>query len=429
MGTLSKKFLYPAIFLFLFNVNCYSMPGQQLTDDPQSVETLPDPEDQLWDSAHLSAFFDQLFAAEMEEKHVPGATFCVVKDGKVVFKKGYGYANMDSKEAVDPDQTIFFAGSVSKLFTSTAIMQLYEQGKLDFNTDVNEYLTDLIIDNNFPEPVTVSHLLTHTGGFEERSLNLVTFDSSYKLSIYEYLSSGMQPRVLPPGKYLSYSNYGMTLAGFIVQEVSGTSFSEYITRNILQPLEMRSSSFAYPGDLMARLATAYNYRNDVYLPLPVPYLFCSPAGALLTTANDMANFMIAHLQDGTFKDTSILMAETAVQMHSQLFTQHPELEGMCYGFYENFKNDLRIIQHAGDINGFGSLMVIIPEKNTGFFVSINGGKSMGRNFRGKLEQGFLDHFYPAEPPKIIALKSNQDKPDLIPFYRDLPHEQVFQAIF
>ena len=396
---------YPRLFsslilLLLLGINSYSIQVLKETNDTLNTTEHTDNEDLLWDSASIAGFFDQFFMEEMEKRHVPGAIFSLVKNGELIYLKGYGYSNMDTREPVDPFQTTFFAGSVSKLFTATAIMQLHERGEVDLNTDVQEYMDELIIDDNFRDPVTLGHLLSHTGGFEERTLNLATADSTYKVSIYEYLNSGLQPRVLPPGKYISYSNFGMTLAGYIVQEVSGMSFSDYIAGNILLPLEMANSSFDYPDDLMARLATAYNYTSGKFNPLPAPWLFCVPAGALITTASDMANFMIAHLQQGIFKDTSILRVETARQMHSRLFTHHPQLEGMCHGFYENFENNLRIIQHAGDINGFGSLLVLIPEKNVGFFVSISGGDAMGRKFRDNLEQNFIDHFYPSDPPVI-----------------------------
>ena len=115
----------------------------------------------------MEAFLDKLLGREMEKHHIAGAAVSVVKDGKLFFAKGYGYADLENGIPVDPEQTIFRIGSVAKLFTWTAVMQLVEQGKLDLDADINTYL-DFRIPDTYPQPITLKHLLTHTSGFEDR---------------------------------------------------------------------------------------------------------------------------------------------------------------------------------------------------------------------------------------------------------------------
>ncbi|KPK83507.1 MAG: hypothetical protein AMS27_12625 [Bacteroides sp. SM23_62_1] len=346
-------------------------------------------------TSEIASFIDMVFKEEMERLHVPGATISLVRDGEILYLKGYGLANAEQGLPVDPSRTPFFVASVSKLFTATAVMQLVEQGKLDLSEDVNHYLTAFKIDDNFPQPVTIANLLTHTGGFEERSLILAAFSKSDMLSREEYLTLGKQPRVLPPGRYISYSNYGYTLLGYLVEEVSGTPFEQYVDEQILGPLDMQSSSFSYPDSLMSRLAISHLYAQDTWKPLPVLYANVGPAGALISTASDVANFMIMHLQNGVFRDKVLMQNETAIQMHHQLFTQHPRLPGWCYGFYEEEINGRRLIQHGGDINNYASLLVLIPEENVGLFMVINGGKGLVFKFRENVLKRFMDHYYPS----------------------------------
>ena len=137
--------------------------------DSSSISVLEQEEQGPTDPAELEAFLDELLAKDMEEYHIAGAAVSVVKDGKLFFAKGYGYADLEKGIPVDPEQTIFRIGSIGKMFTWTAVMQLVEQGKLDLDADVNTYL-DFRIPDTYPQPITLKHLMTHTSGFEDRWL-------------------------------------------------------------------------------------------------------------------------------------------------------------------------------------------------------------------------------------------------------------------
>jgi CubicO group peptidase (beta-lactamase class C family) len=348
----------------------------------------------LNDLKGVEGFLDQFFREKMEERHVPGAVFVLVKDGRMAFAKGFGYADREHKLPVVPDKTTFRVASVSKLFTVTAVMQQYERGRLKLDEDVNHYLHALQLREPFPEPVTLANLLTHTGGFEDRTIGVSVRTRADVRPLGQYLAARMPDCSLPPGDVISYSNHGMSLAGHIVEETSGVPFARYADENILQPLGMRHSSFQPGEELEGALAVGYDYEKetDTYRAIPRTYRNDGPAGQLVATGADMAAFMIAHLQDGRYRDTRILKEATAREMHRQHFTQHPRVPGCAYGFFERFENGRRSLEHAGDLPGCASLLFLLPSEGVGFFVSYNRDDFKLRN---DLAQAFLDRYYPA----------------------------------
>ena len=172
-------------------------------------------------AAEVEAFMDGLIDAQLEAYHLPGATVAVVQDGALLLAKGYGYADLAARKPVVADQTLFRPGSISKLLIWTAVMQLVEAGQLDLDADVNTYVTDFKIPSTYPEPITLAHLLTHTPGFEERGEGLFLRAAAEKLPLADYLQRYMPARVRPPGTLTAYSNYGTTLAGYIIEQVTG----------------------------------------------------------------------------------------------------------------------------------------------------------------------------------------------------------------
>src|SRR5215210_1193876 len=244
----------------------------------------------LTDPAELEAFLDDMLARQLAEDHIPGASIAIVKDGRLFFAKGYGYANLDQRTPVVADQTLVRVGSIAKLFTWTAVLQLVEQGKLDLNADVNTYLGDVTIPATYPAPITLAHLLTHTAGFEDRQLGITVSSAGGLAPLGTYLADAMPARVFPPGTVTAYSNYGTTLAGYIVERVSHQPFAQYAQQHILQPLAMRHSTFAQqlPPDLAAQLAVSYDRYDNTYHAMPFEYFQIAPAAGLSATASDVA---------------------------------------------------------------------------------------------------------------------------------------------
>ncbi len=345
----------------------------------------------------LEAFLDGLMPFQLEREDIAGAVIVVVKDGKVMFAKGYGYSDMAKRTPVTADSTLFRPGSISKLFTWTAVMQLVEQGKLDLNRDVNDYL-DFKIPAAFGKPITLTNIMTHTSGFEETVKDLFVADAKHLYPLDQYVKQHTPKRIFPPGIVPAYSNYATAVAGYIVQRVSGKPFEQYVAENILNPLEMKRTTFVQPlpPELEPLMSKGYMVASSDAKPYEFVEAF--PAGSVSTTGLDMGNFMIAHLQDGKFGAAQILRPETAKLMHARLFGTDDRLDGMAHGFYEESTNGHRIIGHGGDTELFHSDLHLILDSNVGFFVSFN---SMGKGEispRSVLFEKFMDRYFPYTEP-------------------------------
>ncbi|MBP1702722.1 MAG: FmtA-like protein [Chloroflexi bacterium] len=369
-------------------------------------------------SSDLEAFTDSVIEKQLEDYHIAGAIVSIVRDAQIEVAKGYGFANVERQIPVSPAETLFRIGSISKLFTWTAVMQLVERGKIDLNADVNTYLTDFQIPATFPKPITMLNLMSHSAGFEERATGIEAPAPEQMISLHDCLARYMPDRVRPAGELISYSNYGAALAGYIVEAVSGVPFEQYIEKNIFTPLSMTHSSFWQPlhPDLNGHLANSYSYKGG-FVPGSFSYVNLRPAGAMTSTANDMANFMIAHIQEGRFENNQILRPETALQMHTRLFSNDDRLDGNAYGFFEETVNSRRVLWHGGDIGNWHSMLAIIPEENLGFFVSyssIEGIKAVPEFY-----YALLNALYPDQEAidPTSAQSSNADVIDIAGEYR------------
>ena len=354
----------------------------------------------------VETFLDGIVPLQLKQADIAGATISVVKDGKLLFAKGYGYADVQKKQPVSSQETLFRPGSISKLFTWTSIMQLFEQGKLDLDRDVNQYL-DFKIPDAFGQPITLKNIMTHTPGFEEQIKDLFTTTSATP-NLGQYLKTHIPARIYPPGKVPAYSNYATALAGYIVQRVSGRPFDEYVADNIFNPLNMTHSTFAQPLPPSLAPFMSDGYRRGSDPPQPFEVINPFPAGSLSSTATDMAQFMIAHLQDGQLGGAHILKPETARLMHSRLFALDDAANAMCYGFYEESRNGHRIIGHGGDTIYFHSDLHLVLDQKVGFFVSYNSAgtsSGLGDSPRTTLWEAFLDRYYPPSAPAVTAAAS------------------------
>jgi len=340
----------------------------------------------------VGAFLDGIVPQQLERENIAGATLVVVKDGKVLFTRGYGYSDVEKRAPVLPESTLFRPGSISKLFTWTAVMQLQEQGKLDLDKDVNEYL-DFKIPDAFGQPITLKNILTHTPGFEEQIKDLFVADTNAP-NLGDYVKTHIPTRIYPPGKVPAYSNYATALAGYIVERVSGKPFTEYIDENIFRPLGMNRSTFVQPlpANFADGMSKGYRLATDEALPFEMVTAF--PAGSLSSTASDMSKFMLAHLQNGELNGQRILKPETAKLMHTRLFALDDAAHGMAHGFYEENQNGLRIVGHGGDTIAFHSDLHLLLDKGVGFFVSYNSSGKGEVSNRTVLWDAFLDRYYP-----------------------------------
>jgi CubicO group peptidase (beta-lactamase class C family) len=369
----------------------------------ESTRPGPDLSEGLGDPAEFEAFLEPLVTELMTANHIPGGAIAVVKDGQLYFARGYGYADLESKRPATADSTIFRTGSISKVFTWTAVMQLAEQGKLDLNADVNTYLAHFQIPETFPQPITMAQLMTHTAGFEELRTNGNMFASADAyLPLQEFVGEKIPARIFPPGELVAYSNYGAALAGEIVAEISGEPFEQYIANHIFKQLEMNHSTFQQPlpsGFIQdAAVSYAVDENGTPHAGL-FEYVQVQPAGALSATAKDMGNFMIAHLQDGQFGDTQVLQPESAQDMRRQYYAFNPQLPGVTRGFMESDRNNVHLFIHAGSTDLTSSLMALLPEQNVGIFMTFN--SFISTQARLALLNALIDRYHP-EPTSPAA---------------------------
>lgn len=349
---------------------------------------------------NLEAFFDNTVNSKLEKYHIPNATVAVVKDGEIVYKKGFGLADIENNIPVDADTTLFRIGSTSKLITWTAVMQLVEAGKLDLNTDINTYLDFEIppqlekpLRNTTAKPITMTDLMTHTPGFEDYPGMLFRLSKDELLPLNDYIKNYLPARIFPAGEVAAYSNYGTALAGYIVERVSGLPFSEYVEKNIFTPLNMNKSTYRQPPalDSPVRIAKPYRFVNGSYTEASFEYIMLEPAGSMSSTASDMANFMLAHLSGGAYNGGRILKEETLKEMHKQHFTYDSTLGGMTLGFMHGVFNDKNVLFHGGSTMLYNTGLYLAPEVNTGIFISCSGGNHL---LHSEVFQEFMDFYYP-----------------------------------
>ena len=349
----------------------------------------------------VRTFFDSLVPYAIQRADIAGGVIVVVKDGKILFAKGYGYADVAKRKPVIADQTLFRPGSISKTFTWTAVMQLVGEGKIDLDADVNRYL-DFKIPEKFGKPITMRDLMTMTPGFEDTVHDEFVSTPQELFPIGEYVKKDLPTRIFPPGKIVAYSNYGATLAGYIVERLSGEPFDQYIADHIFKPLGMDHSTFQQPlpAALVPNMSVGYHTASDKQT-IPFESVEIAPAGSLTSSGTDMARFMIAQLSDGQYDGASILSPAMTKLMHSPQSRMAPGMNGYDLGFYQENRNGLRIIGHAGDTNAFHSDMHLLLDKHVGVFMSFNsaGKDGAAEQVRTALFRAFLDRYYPYTAPQ------------------------------
>ena len=358
-------------------------------------------------AADVDAWLDGYLPVALAQADIAGAVVVVVKEGQVLTQRGYGYADVAARRRIDPATTLFRPGSISKLFTWTAVMQLVEEGRIDLDADVNRYL-----DFNIPpfdgKPITMRNIMTHTPGFEAALKHLIVFEGSGPVpSLGDALKQRLPKRVFAPGTTGAYSNYAVGLAGYIVGRVSGMPFEDFVERNVFAPLNMTHATFRQP--LPASLAPfmSKGYRLGSLDPEPYEFVTLAPAGSAAVSASDMAKFMIAHLDQGT----GLMQPATAQMMHDPAHIAVPGVDRMALGFIEQRVNGLEAIGHGGDAINFHSDLWLLPAQHVGLFMSMNSA-GIGRathEIRLALLQQFGERYFPeASPAPRIELSAAKE---------------------
>ena len=343
------------------------------------------------DSAALLAYVDSFMTARMSSDRIPGAGFVFVKNGRALVTRGYGLANVAEQRRVVPEATIWRVGSISKVFTATALMQLVDRGAVKLDAPVDSYVRRTAIPRTYADPVTVRQLLNHTDGFDEIRPGTQAATRDGVLPLDEFLKARLV-RVRPPGRTTAYGTYGITLAGELIEEVSGVPFEDFLRRNIWEPLGMTRSSINVPAALQRDVAIGYELGGDSLNAQHWEWYHTTPASSVNATVVDMGRFMMAHLRSARPGVARILSDSARREMHRQQITMHPSIPGYALGFNEDFAGGLRVLEHGGNMAGFSALMVLIPDEDAGFFI-VN--HFEGSRLRDDLKWLLLERFFPS----------------------------------
>ncbi|MFC4725712.1 serine hydrolase domain-containing protein [Glycocaulis abyssi] len=368
-------------------------------------ETVPVAASGLIDRADLESWLDGFMPYALAQGDIAGAVVTVVADGEILLSRGFGYADVATRTPIDPETTLFRPGSVSKLVTWTAVMQLVESGQIDLDADINTYLDFEV--TGVERPITMRHLLTHTPGWGEQVRALIMEDPERFQPLDEYVRNNIPAAVYPAGEMPAYSNYGTALAGYVVARVSGQSFDDYVDEHILAPLGMEYSTLRQPlpDHLEGLMSSGYMRASDGEgrdFEIVTP----APAGSMSASGNDMARFMIAHLNNGE----GLFSPETAELMYTSEDRKLPGVNAMLLGFYQQNRNGHRIIGHGGDTTLFHSNLHLYLDHGVGLYISMNStgrGGATGRIRQALFEQ-FTDRYFPVELEELPTLETAEE---------------------
>jgi CubicO group peptidase (beta-lactamase class C family) len=369
------------------------------------------------DPIEMEAFFDEFLTSAMAEHHVPGAAIVVVKNSEIMFAKGYGYANLENQIPVDPETTIFRWASVSKLFPIAGVLRLVAQGKMDLDADVNQYLRDWQVPNDFSTPIRVRDLLQHTDGFGSADFDVYASGIDDLEPMGTYLARNVKSPVQEPGNLIAYGSDGTSLAGHLLEQISGSRFEDHIAVSFFEPLGMHYSTFyqVLPPEYQENIAPIYSYEEDTDVFVPSQFLLLNtpPSGGLSASPLDMAYFVIALLNDGRFEGAQVLSPTSAQAMLEQQYEPSPGFPGVTFGFFEHFYGDQRGLIRDGSGLRTRAQVYLLPEHSLGYIYVQN---TSGDDVIDELNELFIDTFYPAPENPLVATPTNENS-HLSGFYR------------
>jgi CubicO group peptidase (beta-lactamase class C family) len=368
------------------------------------------------DQREFASFVDGFLAGIQKDRVIPGMAFVAVRNGEVLYLKGYGVADLESGTPVDPERTMFRTGSLSEPVTATAVMQLAERGRISLDEDVNIYSRRWKLPETFPEPVTVRNLLTHTAGLGYRELEISAPTSGDERAYAARISKIMPPRYASPGEFYCPTGIGYAMLGSIVERYARLNFADTIKKYVFTPLGMENSTFALTDASAPNLATGYD-KNGA--PVQYDYRYDLPAVGMSASAADMGRFIAAQLSGGSGGGRArnrVLSDMYAGSMMRRHFSPHPMISGTGLGYIEKYISGLRTLQRTGQMNGYSSFLLLIPEKNFGLYFAAN---VTGLDFEHELSRAVVERFFQAPADKTPAESADEFSiyPDILGYYR------------
>lgn len=391
-GEQAMRFFFFALLVSVIFTSVQAQPPDAAPSTPVDMVELA-PFEPTREEAVLEGYVDGVIAAHMREHKTPAVSVSVVQNGRIVFAKAYGEADVEEHIAADGVDSLFRIGSVSKTFIWTAIMMLHERGLMDLDEDVNVYLKDVVVPEAFGAPVTMKHLMSHRAGFED-SFGLFTVSDADGLSLTDALNAHMPKRIYPPGARTSYSNWGSGLAVKIVEDVSGVSYAEFLQDEILAPLLMTRTVLTVPEDVASAggraFARGYRIAGGGYADAePMSIGAFAPVGAMASTASDMAQWMLLHLGGGAHDGVRLMRADTHALMVSRPFQDRMFGSDMTHGFQSERYRGVETFGHGGATAAYYTNMMMAPELGLGVFISQSA--ATDRTLVSDLHRLVIDH--------------------------------------
>lgn len=343
-------------------------------------------------------------AAWKENPGIPGAAVAVVKDGRLIYTRGIGFADAERRRPVDAATTQFRIGSITKLFTYTAALQLWVEGRLDMDAPINTYLGDIALPDGPGGPVRVRDLFTHRAGFEEGGLGYSFMaDAGRVPSARDFVTHHRLGLVHPAGSVTVYSNFGVSVLGHIVERLRDAPFTQVVEAQIFRPLGMRATNLTETVD-PAHMAIGYAPWFGTLRPFPNEHIYpaAAPAGSGFSTAPDMACFMIAVLGEGP----SPIDPHIRAAFGQRPYRDRPMLADYGHGFLTDRLGTLVTLSHTGAMGGFRSKLLMVPSERLGIFVAVN--SASGNGFTNSLPSRIVEAIFPEPGKPIPAKRANGD---------------------
>ncbi|HWM27406.1 MAG TPA: serine hydrolase domain-containing protein [Woeseiaceae bacterium] len=372
--------LHAPIYLALLLAACHA-DVSQLTE-PAASRSVVDP---------ALRPIDAKIESELRRSGTPGAALVVVRDSRIVHARGYGLADVEAAQAADAN-TVWPIASITKVLTAIAAMQLVEAGKLSLDEEVATYVKRLRVPDEYDSPIIVADLLRHTSGLDELPGRRV--DSAADIRPLRDFLSDHLVQYRSPGIFTSYSSYGMALAGLLVEEITGSSYADYVQSRIFRPLGMNDSRIMMRAGDDSGLAAPYEIDDGKSRRMDYEWYSTPPVASAVSSAIDMGHLLIG------LTEATILSRATLRAMMTTQATLHPDVPGWGYGFQLDSVNGRGVAEHGGDIGGFASLLVIVPEESLGFFIIHHG---EGSSLRFAVRELLLDQLLPGQAVAPVAL--------------------------
>jgi len=331
-----------------------------------------------FEKENLEAWADRTFGEAFEHRQFSGLVVTLVQDGEIKLSRGYGYADYEAKTPVDPAITGFMIASITKTFTATAIAQLVDNGLIDNLDDpANKYLKRMKIPVSFGRQITLWDLLTHRAGYEDYLTHTGSLGPDIQVPLDESIIAAMTPEIVrEPGSLSIYSNFSTSVLGLLIEDVTGVTLDNYFKQNIFDPLSMAHTELTYYSARPEEVGVPYAFfpNGDSQRIPQVPFHpLIAPAGGIVSTADDMARYMMAHLAGGRNEGKGILSPEMFDQMHTRHAGNHDDTSGLGMKFMVRSIVNQTIFLHPGNWPGWWTMIVMMPEINAGYFIAVMAG--------------------------------------------------------